>query len=191
MSETDPQSARSPSRLRLILLGLGLLGLLVLGRATGLSQAVDPEAIRSAVREAGPLGVLLFAAVFAAGEFIHIPGMVFVAAGILAYGELLGFFVSLLAAIGSVCFSFAVVRALGGKALTRIQRPFLRRMLAQLDSQPIRTVVVLRLLLWLAPALNYALALSSLRFRDYLIGSAFGLILPIACATLFFEWFFG
>ena len=34
-----------------------------------------------------------------------------------------------------------------------------------------RTVIVLRLLLWIAPPLNYALAMSNIRFREYLVGS--------------------
>lgn len=38
------------------------------------------------------------------------------------------------------------------------------------------TVVVLRLLLFMTPAVNYALALTPLRFRDFLLGSAIGLI---------------
>ena len=63
-------------------------------------------------------------------------------------------------------------------------------MLARLDERPVTTVIVLRTLLWLAPPLNYALALSSIRFRHYLIGSALGLLLPVAGAALFFDWLF-
>jgi uncharacterized membrane protein YdjX (TVP38/TMEM64 family) len=61
-------------------------------------------------------------------------------------------------------------------------------MLGHLDARPIRTVFALRLVLWLAPALNYALALTRARFRDYAIGSALGLILPVAGAAILFDW---
>ena len=54
----------------------------------------------------------------------------------------------------------------------------------------IRTVFLLRLFLWLAPALNYALALTHVKYRDYLIGSALGLIVPVAGAALLFDWLF-
>jgi uncharacterized membrane protein YdjX (TVP38/TMEM64 family) len=124
------------------------------------------------------------------GELIHVPGMVFVGAGILAYGRVLGFGVSLAAALCSVGVSFVVVRAVGGKALAELERPFVKRMMEKLEQRPITTVVVLRSIFWLAPALNYALALSSIRLRDYLIGSAFGLLVPILGASFLFDWLF-
>ena len=157
-------------------------------RATGLSDQIDVEGVRDAVLGAGLWGVAVFAAVFALGE--HVPGMVFVAAGILAYGKLVGFAVSWLAAVFSVCVSFVLVRSLGGKLLAEIERPFVTRMLARLDARPITTVLLLRTVLWLAPPLNYALALSSVRFRYYLIGSAAGLVLPVGGAAVFFDWLF-
>lgn len=96
-----------------------------------------------------------------------------------------------LAGVGSVCFSFLIVHSIGGRALSEIERPFVRRTLSRLDERPIRTVVVLRLMLWLSPALNDSLALSDIRFRNYLIGSFLGLIPPIGGAAIFFEWLFG
>ena len=43
---------------------------------------------------------------------------------------------------------------------------------------------------WFAPVVNYALALSSVRYRDFAVGSALGLIIPVAlAATLLGVWF--
>jgi uncharacterized membrane protein YdjX (TVP38/TMEM64 family) len=184
-----PTEQKRSGKLRLILVLVLFVGLYALSRFMGFTDW-DPESIRSQVQGAGLWGFFLYAAVFAGGEFLHIPGMVFVAAGILAYGRLLGFALAFLASVISVCFSFAVVRAIGGRALTEIERPFLKRVLQKLDERPIRVVLVLRMLLWLAPALNYTLAMTDLRFRDYLIGSALGLVIPVGGATLFFDWMF-
>jgi uncharacterized membrane protein YdjX (TVP38/TMEM64 family) len=74
--------------------------------------------------------------------------------------------------------------------LAAIERPWLRRMLDRLQARPIRTLVIMRLLLFISPPINYALGLTSLRFRDYAIGSALGLALPMATATLLFDWLF-
>jgi uncharacterized membrane protein YdjX (TVP38/TMEM64 family) len=115
---------------------------------------------------------------------------VFVAGGILAYGRAIGFAVSLAAAVCSVGASFLIVRAVGGKALAEIERPFVKRMMAKLDERPILTVLILRSIFWLSPPLNYGLALSNMRFRDYLIGSALGLIVPVLGASFVFEWLF-
>ena len=116
------------------------------------------------------------------------PGLVFVVAGILVYGKTVGFVVVLVGAVTSVCFSFFVVRRIGGTPLKTSRNRWLRRMLANLESHPLRTVFVLRLLLWMAPPLNYALALTPVRFSHYAVGSFFGLILPLAGATLLFDW---
>ena len=63
-------------------------------------------------------------------------------------------------------------------------------MMANLDRRPITTVVILRTLLFISPALNYALALSSLQFRHYLIGSVLGVIGPLLGIAWFFERIF-
>jgi len=48
--------------------------------------------------------------------------------------------------------------------------------------------VLLRTLFQTVPALNYTLALSGVRYRDYLVGTLLGLPLPIAAYCLFFDY---
>ena len=179
---------RARGKLRLLLVAALFAGLWIAGKTSGVLDDLDTERIRALVDGAGVFGALLFIAIFAVGELLHVPGMLFVGAGILAYGKLAGFAVSLAAALVSISVSFIVVRAVGGKALAEIERPFVKKMLARLERQPVRTVFVLRVVLWLAPALNYALALTSIRFRDYFIGSALGLVPPLIAAALMFDW---
>jgi uncharacterized membrane protein YdjX (TVP38/TMEM64 family) len=176
------------THLRLAILAFVLIGLFTIGSYYDITERMDVEAIRGLVVDAGALGWFLYVAIFSGGEFVHIPGLVFVAAGILVYGKLLGFGLAFVASVVSVCFSFFVVRRIGGTPLERAQNPRLQNALAHLDERPIRTVLVMRLIFWLAPPLNYALALTGLRFRDYLIGSALGLLIPIAAAAYFFDW---
>ena len=173
----------------LFLVLLLFVGLYALSKSMGLTEW-DVENIRTQVEKTGFWGPIFYTAIFAGGEFIHIPGMVFVAAGILVYGRWWGFVLSFIASVVSVCFSFLVVRAIGGKPLSQIERPFFKKLLAGLDTHPIRVILVLRLFLSLAPALNYTLALTNVRFRDYLIGSVLGLLLPVGGVSLFFDWVF-
>jgi len=56
-----------------------------------------------------------------------------------------------------------------------------------LHAHPVRNVVILRTLFQTLPTLNYALALSGLRLRDYVAGTLLGLPLPIAVYCVFFE----
>jgi uncharacterized membrane protein YdjX (TVP38/TMEM64 family) len=175
---------------RIAALAALVVGLVVIGRATGATAYLSTERIRSALTSAGSFGPLLFLLVFAVGELVHVPGMVFVAASVIAYGRVGGGALALVGAIVSVSVSFFVVRAAFGKPLGAIRWRFARRILAQLDGHPVRTIVVLRLILWMTPQLNYALALSNVRYRSYLIGSAVGLVAPIVGIALLFDRFF-
>ena len=175
-------------RLRLVFLVAILAGLFAVGSYYDVTEHINAAMIRERVVDAGPWGWILYVAIFSGGEFLHIPGLIFVAGGILAYGKLTGFVLAFIASLISVGFSFVVVRSIGGTQLERAKNPTLQKALAQLERHPIRTVLVLRLFLFLSPALNYALALTRISFRDYLIGSTLGLIAPIAAAAYFFDW---
>jgi uncharacterized membrane protein YdjX (TVP38/TMEM64 family) len=176
-----------PTLFRLAALLALIVALIVIGRVTGLHERLNIEYLRATVPALGVWGVLVFIAAFCVGELIHVPGIVFVAVSVLVYGPFLGFGVGLLGAAISVSVSFWVVRAVGGKALTEIDKPIVRKMMAELDRRPVRAVAIMRLVLFLFPPLNYALALSSVRFRDYLIGSTLGLIPPILGCAIFID----
>jgi uncharacterized membrane protein YdjX (TVP38/TMEM64 family) len=174
--------------LRLGLLAVLLVGTYVVAWATGIQDHLTLEGVRDTVEAWGFWGWLGYLGLFAGGELIHIPGLVFVAAGILVYGQVVGGVLSFAGSIVSISVSFLVVRGVGGKPLTQLRWRFARRILAQLDDHPIRTVFLLRLFFFMAPPLNYALALSGVKFRDYFVGSVLGLIAPIAGVVLAFDW---
>ncbi len=133
-------------------------------------------------------GLLIFVALFALGNLIQIPGLVFLAAAVLALGEVWGGVATYMAAVVSCVFTFWVIRLLGGNALREIEGKWPRRLLAGLDAHPVKSVALLRVLLQTVPALNYALALSGVKFRNYLIGTLIGLPLPIAFYCIFFDY---
>lgn len=175
------------TKYRAVLVMVALAAIAVGAAASGALDDVSPETVRTWVLAAGPWGIVLFLVAFAAGELVHIPGICFVAGGVLVYGPLGGFLVGLVGAIFSVSVSFWIVRVFGGQALTKLRWRFVQKMLSRLDERPVKTIVMLRSVLWLAPALNFVLAMSPVRFSHYLIGSTVGLIGPIALMSVFFE----
>jgi uncharacterized membrane protein YdjX (TVP38/TMEM64 family) len=177
--------------LRVGALAVFLGGTYLIAWATGAQEYFTLEKVRHLVEVCGWGGWLAFLGIFCVGELIHIPGMVFVAAGILAFGKVLGGPLSFAGAVLSVSVSFVVVRGVGGKPLTQLPWAFARKVMARLEDRPIRTVFLLRLLFFMAPPLNYALALSGVKFRDYFIGSALGLIAPMIVMVLAFDWVIG
>lgn len=189
MEEEPPAGtpAKRSSRWRLVALGVFFFGSLIIAHATGITDRIDVETIRAFMDSAGALGFVAFLFVFAIGELLHIPGLVFVGAASVAYGDAIGTLAAYAGALGSLTLSFYVVRLIGGQPLAEVERPIVKRILARLDEQPLRTVTVLRFVFWMSPALNYALAMSTVRYREYLLGSMLGLLIPIPIAVVFFD----
>jgi uncharacterized membrane protein YdjX (TVP38/TMEM64 family) len=95
--------------------------------------------------------------------------------------------VTYVAAVISCTFTFVIIRALGGDALRLLHNRLAVRILRELDAYPIASVALLRILFQTAPALNYALAMSGIKFRNYLVGTLIGLPIPIALYCIFFD----
>jgi uncharacterized membrane protein YdjX (TVP38/TMEM64 family) len=156
--------------------------------ATGLTGRVTSESIRRVAGQRSLWGVAAFIAVFSAGQLLRVPSTVFVAAAVAIYGRSMGTFIALLGALVSSTVTFAVVRAFAGQVLADVQRPGVRQVLSKIDSRPVTTVALLRLLFQTAPPLNYALPMTSIPWRDHLIGSLLGLPVPVAGMAFFFDW---
>ncbi len=186
--EVVPPPAPKPVWPRLVLLAVVLGALFAVGHVTGATEYLTRDRIQAFMETLGVWGFLLFLLSFAIGELVHIPGIVFVLAALVAYGRVLGAGAGYVGGLLSVTVAFLVVRKVGGQLLTDVKRPWLRRLLDRLDAHPITTIAALRAVLWFAPIVNVVLAMSSVRFRDYLIGSAIGFLVPITILTVAFEW---
>jgi uncharacterized membrane protein YdjX (TVP38/TMEM64 family) len=189
--EVERQRLLKPVHLRLILAVVLVVILIAAGKITGAHQYFTPDKVQDLVQDAGIWGYVLFIIIFSIGELLHIFGLIFVAAGVYAFGEFAGLLLGIVGGTIAVCVSFLVMRTVGGRAFTRIDKPWVVRLLQRLDTKPIRTVIILRLVFIMYPSLNYLLALTSIRFRDYLIGSVVGLIIPISVFVFFFDWLVG
>lgn len=172
---------------RLVLLALLAAGLLVLGRLTGVADRLSASGLEATVAAAGPLGPAIYVAAFCVGSLLYLPGLAFVAAAVAAWGRAPGALLALGGAVISVTVSFLVVRAIGGQPLAEVRSALMRRLLARLESHPVTTVIVLRLIFFMGAPLNYALALSTIGWRPYLLGSALGLILPVLASAWLFH----
>ncbi|MFZ6047834.1 VTT domain-containing protein [Pseudomonas sp. CR3202] len=177
---------RKYRRLLLVVLFLGLL--LAAFQLSGLREHLSLEYLHDILLAHKGWGLVLFALLFALGNLIQVPGWIFLAAAVLALGRVWGGLATYLAATFSCCCTFVVIRVLGGSALRELDNRLARRIIAHLDEHPVAVVTLLRVLFQTVPALNYALSLSGVRFRHYLIGTLLGLPLPIAVYCLFFDY---
>lgn len=181
-----PPAARRP--LRRLVLVVALLALLwAVFKFTGLRSRIHPQALRDGFAAHRVWGFVAFTALFALGNLIQLPGWIFLASAVLALGPLWGGVATFVAAQVSCAVTFVVVRAFGADALRELPGPLARRLFARLDAHPVRSVALLRVVFQTVPALNYALALSGLRFRDYQLGTLIGLPLPLIVYAAFFD----
>lgn len=184
-------SAAVPSRsrawLRLGALALLLLGAWWLARVTGFSSQLTTDRLRETVATAGAWAVIVFVALFSVGLLVQVPGVVFLLLARVVWGPLEAFLVGYAGAVLSSAIVFAVVRGIGGAPLGEVRWPPAKAVLAGLERRPVLSVALLRTVLILTPPLNYALALSKLRHRDHLLGSALGLLVPVSVVMFLSE----
>ncbi|MGH8353878.1 MAG: TVP38/TMEM64 family protein [Pseudomonas sp.] len=173
---------------RLLLVAVFLVLLLAVFELSGLRQHFSLQFLREQILENRLSGLLIFILVFALGNLIQIPGWVFLAAAVLALGKTWGGLATYVAASLSCVFTFFTIRFMGGDALRELNSKTAAKILRYLDARPIGCIVLLRILFQTVPALNYALALSGVRFHQYLIGTLLGLPLPIFLYCLFFDY---
>src|SRR5207248_1106639 len=139
---------RAMTRARLLRLGLlvaVLLALVLVRYKTAFGAALSTAHVRPLVQHAGAAGVVLFVLAFCAGGLLHVPGLVFVAAAVLAWGRVLGGAAAYAGALTAVSVVFVVVRAIGGQPLGAVTQPRLRGLIARAERRPILTVALLRL----------------------------------------------
>jgi len=173
-------------RIAIVVLFLGVL--FAIFELAGLRDHFSIEFLRQIILDNKISGILIFILVFALGNLIQIPGWVFLAAAVLELGRTWGGIATYIAASISCVVSYLVIRFVGGNALRQLNNRIAVRILRHLDANPIKSILLSRVLFQTLPALNYALAMSGVRFRHYLIGTLLGLPLPIALYCLFFDY---
>lgn len=152
---------------------------------SGLRDHFSLEFLKHRIQENRVTGLLIFVLLFTLGNLIQVPGWIFLAAAVVTMGQGWGGLATYLAACVSCVVTFLVIRRIGGDALRGLKHQTARRILGRLDAHPVKGVVILRVLFQTLPAVNYALAMSGIRFRQYLTGTLLGLPLPIFLICLF------
>lgn len=158
-------------------LGLLVVAFVALGVGVQASGWDGPQQVRDAVDRAGWAGALVFVVGYALIALVPSPASVLtILAGALFgvwWGAALAWTAAMLAAIGG----FALGRVLGRPAVDRLLRGRLQQADLTLRRHGLPAVLAVRLLpLFPFTPLNYACGLLGVGWRDYLLGTAAGVV---------------
>ena len=162
----------------------------MLGELTGLRASFSLASIEVLFSENLILGTLFFCLAFSLGNLLYVPGWIFLVAAVLALGKEWGGATIYIAALISATIVYFFIDLLGRGALRGLNSKIADKIFSKIDQYPILSVAALRLIFQTAPPLNYALAMSQIKFHHYLIGTIIGLPIPIFAYCYFFEFIF-
>jgi uncharacterized membrane protein YdjX (TVP38/TMEM64 family) len=155
---------------------------------TGVRQNFNLAYVQLQLQSHPVVGLLAFVLLFVLGNLVQIPGGIFLAAAVLALGQWMGGIVTYVAASTSCLVTFVLIRWVGGNVLRTLDNKLLIAILSRLDAHPVQSIALSRIVFQTLPALNYGLAMSGVKLRDYMLGTLLGLPLPIALYCIFFDF---
>jgi uncharacterized membrane protein YdjX (TVP38/TMEM64 family) len=174
VSAGPPRAVRSRLWLRLTLLGVLLVAAVVAAVVLGVPEA---ERLRADVDALGGWAPVVFVLGYAAITLLPLPKNVLSVAAGLLFGLAEGVAVVLPGALLGAVAAFGLGRVLGRGAVERFTGVRVARVDAALARRGVVAVLVSRLIPVLPfTGINYAAGLTALRSRDFLLGTAIGVV---------------
>jgi phospholipase D1/2 len=171
----------------LLLVILLVTGLALAWRLTPLAELARPEQLAERLEaiQRWPAAPFLFIAMFVIGGLVVMPVLALIVAVGILFPPLMAFGISLT----GVMLSAAVLHWIGGHFRGRLRAaigPAIQRLDAVLTDRGILAVATIRMLP-VAPftVVNVAAGSIGVRFRDYMVGTALGMLPGIAVLSLF------
>lgn len=165
-----------------------LLGAILYLWQSGVLDSFDRTTMKGWAERAGVWGPPAFVALFAIGELLHVPSVIFVVVAGVVWPWPIALPTAYLGAMLASAVVFVVARYLVSGALQDAIKkrlpPEVKRYDEALEDKGIRTVAVIRLLTFMSPIMHWVLATSRVRFGDMMAGTALGLIPGIAALVL-------
>ncbi len=175
-------------RLLKIVAAVVLVGTIAAVWQSGLLDGLDRARLSGWAERAGWWGPLAFVALFALGELLHVPSVIFVVVAGIVWPWTVALPTAFVGAMVASAVVFVVARYLvSGTVQDLIQQrmpPAMKRYEQALVDRGIRTVAIIRLLTFMAPLMHWLLATSRVRFGDMMVGTALGLLPGVTVLVL-------
>lgn len=150
----------------------------------GAFDRADPATLAALLRESGPWGPMLFVVSLALANGLGLPAVLFVLTAVAVWPPIQAFLLLWIGAIGAGLVGYVFARGLG-RAWVEPRLPlFLRNLDERAARHELRTVIFVRMALYLLGPSHWALGLSSIRPTPLLVGSIVGFV-PLSALWAF------
>jgi phospholipase D1/2 len=191
IKEFVPEEEREPARRHTILIVAilaAILGLAAAWQWSPLREWVDVNTLMGVAAEfqQSPGAPLLILGIFLASGLVAFPLTVLIIVCVLIFGPWQGFLYSLAGALLSAIATFALGHFLGRHTVRRFAGSKLRELNRRLARRGLMTIIIVRIIPF-APftIVNMIAGASQIRFRDFVFGSAIGILPGMAGISLF------
>ena len=140
----------------------------------------DAEALRDRLRDAGALSGVLFVTLFACVQPLGVPGHLFAIGSSLIWPPFVALGLSLLGAVLGQVLWFLIYRYLAHDWAQARLPQWLRRFEEALSEKPLRSILLLRLLMFTSPLSPAILGVSRVRLAPMVFATALGLLPTLA-----------
>ena len=179
--------ARRTALLKAVLFLLFIVAAVGLVRYSPLKQYLTAEALQALLDKAGFWAPVVFICVYAGGVCLFIPGTLLTGLGAAIFGAYRGFVFVWVGAMLGACLAFFIGRTLGRDFAAAIIGGRLKKYDDAIRRNGFATVLYLRLVYFPFTPMNFGMGLTSVGFRDYLLGTGLGILV----GTFIFTFFIG
>ncbi len=190
LAAAAPRVSRGPSAVawaKMALLLAFAAGAIVIYRTTPVGHYLTKDAVRAFVNSFGALAPLVHIALYAISVTCFVPATVMTAAGAVVFGKVVGAIYNILGASLGASLSFFVGRHLGRDLASRLIRGRLLELDAAAERKGFSLIYYLRMVYFPFVPLNYAAALTRIRFRDFFWGTLLGILPGTFIYTYFID----
>ena len=188
--DDSPQPKAGDRRKALIKAGLFLLFIaLAIGlvRYSPVKDYLTAEALQQFLNAAGLWAPVVFMVVYAAGVCLFVPGTLLTGLGAAIFGAYWGFLYVWIGAMIGASLAFFIGRTLGRDFAASLIGDKLQKYDEAIRRNGFATVLYLRLVYFPFTPMNFGMGLTSVGFRDYVLGTGLGILV----GTFIFTFFIG
>ncbi len=183
----DTRTKKSKGAVKALIFLAFVIGAIVLIRFTPVKDYLTAEALTAFLESAGFWAPVVYIVTYAVGVCLFLPGTLLTGLGAAIFGPYWGFIYVWIAAMLGASGAFLIGRTLARDFAASLIGDKLKKYDDAIERNGFATVLYLRLVYFPFTPMNFGMGITKVRFKDYIFGTGFGIIV----GTFIFTFFIG